>query len=159
MKKYFAKYLPVEGEIKEGDKFWMKNVKRENSLFKRIKPHPEYAVLEEDGEHLTAKKINSELAMTVYLKQCTKIELFLCSKEGFLYDNEDKYKVIGEISKEAIWVKEGDKFDKEELAFHPKNYTFHQEFKDIKDFNAGIDMCNKGFWEVSIKCPKCQKFH
>lgn len=66
-KPYFAKYLPVEGEIKEGDKVFHK------------------------GEILTAKSYDSwftkwdfvekSIPPVEYDKDCKKVKLFLCSRD------------------------------------------------------------------------------
>lgn len=107
MKPYFAKYLPVEGEIKDGDSYL----------------------------HFTGRLYHgfSENA-TFKNKGDKKVKLFLCSRDipeqgdlaypigggvkTLMYHNvgEQKLglefiKVIGEISPEAKWVKEGDEFD------------------------------------------------
>lgn len=149
--KLFAKYRPVEGEIKKGDNFWIKNVKGKNSLFEKVEPHPEWKILEEDGLHLSAKKVGTELVMTVAITECTKVKLFLCSRDiqvgdkvldkngkewetaelqKDFFDNKKQalesglYKVIGEISPEATWVKEGDEFDEEDVQI--KYHTIHE---------------------------------
>lgn len=113
MKKYFAKYLPVEGEIKEGD--WVIN----------------------PNKPLQRAYIQSD---PIYLKEYRKAKLFLCSRDiqvgdlvfalneeeaGNVVDLKDlcywqskkSYKIIGEISPEATWVKEGDEFEGEGIDF------------------------------------------
>lgn len=117
MKQYFAKYLPVEGEIKEGDTYRVKGTEK----------------------ILVANKYFKEMDQSLL----EKVKLFLCSRDiqagdeyyflpNPIYYSENKqtykrldqklveenpllprfmYKVIGEISPEATWVREGDKFD------------------------------------------------
>lgn len=119
--KYFAKYIPVEGEIKEGD-YWQS---------------PSGQI----HHHTLPFAITSDVPK--------KVKLFLCSRDiqvgdKFRYggqegdlsreylcvsdeENADEYrinisivgrcdfKVIGEISPEATWIKEGDEFDDDEF--------------------------------------------
>lgn len=121
--KYFAKYLPVEGEIKEGD----------------------YHI-----SYLQSLGVNKRGTGTddKYFADLQRVKLFLCSddvkigdlvragyestlgfdieiiseslgtsvphwtvKGGYEYAKEAAFKVIGEISPAAGWVKEGDEFD------------------------------------------------
>ena len=109
MKPYIAIYLPIEGEIKDGD--LIRN--KEGQVFK---------------------------ASWIVKEQTTKkVKLFLCSRDIQVGDNARSvgspnldsiindtdlmlqetyncfFKVIGEISSKATWVKEGDEFDKEEV--------------------------------------------
>lgn len=120
MKTYFAKYLPVEGDIKIGDKFYEEGL----GIGTRV-----------------GKK-------GIYDFQ--KVKLFLCSRDiqvgdevmdstGTLKAKLDiqpqpneiasgKYiKVIGEISPEATWVKEGDEFDEDEVQF---KLIYEQDYED-----------------------------
>lgn len=107
--KYFAKYLPVEGEIREGD-HWV---------------HPNGAILP-----WTKTYVDGPIA-TLNPK---KAQLFLCSRDIHAGDRyltepdlskericeDDSYnfdhclKIIGPISSEATWVKEGDEFEEED---------------------------------------------
>lgn len=134
MKPYFAKYLPVEGEIKDGQM----GISINNALYTH-------------AEHLGKE----------YGKP---VKLFLCSRDiqvgdtvHYLYDYDiewvvDKvfkttfksgstecplnvfYKVIGEISPEAKWVKEGDEFDEEETAWRYEPEYDGPEFYLLKDY-------------------------
>lgn len=147
MKKYFAKYLPVEGKIKEGD----------------------LCIGEDEGglRIHECKKIS-------YCEKigCKKVKLFLCSRDiqvGDEYYNEQfeftkypnksiadsstemvgengSYKVIGEISPDAVWVKEGDKFDEDEVK---ESYIITND-KRSSSYNL--------HW-YRIKCPTCKTFH
>jgi hypothetical protein len=109
-KLFFTKYLPIEGEIaKYGEK-----------------------VIDESGDVSVYKY--SELNTTH--GNLKKTKLFLCSRdievgdkvldeefcEWIVQDSDLKAlylltKVIGEISPEATWVKEGDEFDEEQIQF------------------------------------------
>ena len=145
MKKYFAKYLPVEGEIKEGDMYIT---------------YPDFKIVRqcEDASYSFTK--------------CKKVKLFLCDKDIQVGDkirlfsnlNEEiivpksfmlrekgervidarisSFKVIGEVSPKATWVKEGDKF----------KYPIECTLPMMKDAGA-----HKAYYY--IKCPTCGYFH
>jgi hypothetical protein len=155
MKTYFAKYLPVEGEIKEGDYFIRSKC---NTIMHA-------------GDISITEKAN--------LLKYPKAKLFLCSRDiqvgdrvwnqdsgygevkeidiegetlGVKYDLQDyeveedfKYivKVIGEISPEAKWVKEGDEFDEGEVFNSP----------------APLWITGIGYQDfIQVKCPCCETF-
>lgn len=105
--KYFAKYLPVEGEIKKGDKL--------------IDP-----TLDSLG---VIEALTDNEGVKIKARGGSKVKLFLCSRdikvgdrvrkknrELFPYPASDTdievlreheaFKVIGEISSEATWVRE-----------------------------------------------------
>jgi hypothetical protein len=129
MKSYFAKYFPVEGEIKEGDTTFYEN------KFKKVEMLGKTLVIWNGECHIQILKEK-------------KYKLFLCSRDiqiGDTYYNESfeftkypnksiagsstewvgengSYKVIGEISPEAIWVKENDEFEEEEIKRVPTLY-------------------------------------
>jgi len=142
MKKYFAKYLPVEGEIKIGD------------------------VIKDSLGYIT---ITSEEGVRVYTEaNKQRYKLFLCSRDKKPMDivtfesgkrtqiekwdedynqwvfngksrvsDEDCFKVIGEISSDATWVKEGDEFDEKDLLL-----VEYPEGLDQKDFWVEWDWKN-----------------
>lgn len=118
MKQYFAKYLPVEGEIPIG-----------SLMFFKI-----------GGEW--TRPANFDDYLGVGIEEVKLAKLFLCSRDIQVGDNvyntaQETYfkanqelvdmlndpnveittniKVIGEISPEATWVKEGDEFDDEDI--------------------------------------------
>lgn len=171
--KYFAKYLPVKGEIKEGDKFFSKYIFGELVTLNSSTPiHTCHWIQKDmkvdnittDGLYLQPKEDESE-AMS-WRTASQKVKLFLCSRNiqvgdkltaineaplaGIIYKIEDGKiyidmsdgnrgllygkeleedfgdpenlshwsKMVGEISREATWVKEGDEFDQDELALN-----------------------------------------
>jgi len=146
--KYFAKYLPVDGEIKEGDKWW-------------------------DGTNICDDWDSKEAWNTCNGKP---VKLLLCSRDiqvgdecyiagrNFLpptylatqMDFSAKYesiqmlkgafKVIGEISPDALsFVTEGDEFDEEEIVVSRK---------PMKKYIENNPYCKI----VNIKGP-CGHFH
>jgi hypothetical protein len=135
MKTYFAKYLPIEGEIKRGDKFLAPN--------KKVYTATEDVVIENTG--------------------ATKVKLFLCSRDVQVGDkvywtdpegitsgfntaievNQDLIfmsephaseteafpsevvKVTGEVSEDATWVKEGDEFTEDEVQWGAEEFSWN----------------------------------
>lgn len=142
MKNYYCKYLPVEGEPKEGD---ITLLAGEVAPYNKIVP-------------IGLKAANSQL-------KYQKVKLFLCSRDVKIGDKlyplegaEDQnegaemtclqdvavfkrnkaFKVIGEISPDAKWVKEGDEFDLTD--FNPLSAAAIEHNKPIK---APIKIKNK----------------
>ncbi len=145
MKKYFCKYLPVEGEIKEGD-------------------------MVSDGVVVVENLPRRHKRLTKAQKQgkdsLKKVKLFLCSREVMIGDKVrandridheyvltakhlDKmeefelehllFKVIGEISPDATWVKEGDEFDEDDIEQVSELYGWNKEYNTDKDFQKFFD--------------------
>ena len=143
MKSYFAKYFPVEGEIKEGD-----IIKLEN------------------GGIYRAGKFGSDSGFTLIYNldgsfydvsdSFDKVKLFLCSRDIHFDDykeegkvhvyhdgSESPFKIVGEISPNAKWVKEGDEWDEDEI-------------KEI--VYKGLSMNDISIVSYQIKGP-CGHFH
>lgn len=136
MKRYFAKYIPAEGEIKDGES----GLTSSGHVFKAIHTHL----------HLTKGK--------------QKVKLFLCSYDvkigdvvpeygkivnakisSFIFEDgkcQQKmvcYKVIGEISPRAIGVNQWDEFNDEDIMIIEicSNYNGKHLWKDCN--------CKMGF--------------
>jgi hypothetical protein len=62
-------------------------------------------------------------------------------------DLDSLFKVVGEISQEATWVKEGDEFDREDLRANGVGVNWSEESHD------------SGKYKFKIKCPTCNHFH
>jgi hypothetical protein len=196
MKKYFCKYLPVEGEIKEGDICYFTQFKEFGTA---TMVYDELCFVSFPQE--SKGSLTSPISRNLDDKRPYK--LFLCSRDisigdkvrrpsGFserpdleftvnsigerdgkkLYKEGDEnyhtkgteentYKVIGEISPEAVWVAEGMEFDEDEWSLFGyysntpyvleglmKNPEYQEEYKEMyHDF------------VVKIKCPTCKQFH
>lgn len=148
MKKYFAKYLPVEGEIK----------------------FPANIYCLSEGLRLNCQ--------SMVCPDCRLAKLFLCSRdikvgdkvrsdkephiEYELNDGNNRallFKVIGEISPEATWVKEGDDFDEDEwmpmLAWGSEDFYSYQE-GEVKEIFYSNPLQG---WEIKILCNNCKHFH
>lgn len=140
--KYFTKYLPVEGEIKKGDKF--KCAKGENDR-----------ILVNEGIVPIKDTIHYQ-----------KVKLFLCSRDiqvgdeffdnkgnKYVYQTEDfeesyfesdlAYKVIGEVSPDATWVKEGMEFNDDQI---------------MKDYPRRDRNIILSYDVIGIKCSCCGAF-
>jgi hypothetical protein len=162
MKTYFAKYLPVEGELKEGDiTYWDSNEGYFSKQFVKV-----------------AKSFETHAIASGW----KKFKLFLCSRDIQVGDKvfsskvsyltqdetitvdeyniticreEEDFKVIGEISPEATWVKEGDEFDESQFI----RYGLLQMGKNRVRCNDEMDQRYLTGYEVSTQCPTCKKFH
>lgn len=183
--KYFAKYLPVEGKVtndcvaigESGVTYIIKSINKE------------------DDNGGTARSIKGEYLILNRLK-LTK--LFLCSRdiqvgdivtnelgdtrewnkldESF-NDNRLRFKVIGEISPNAVWVKDGDEFDGEdveEAILHSEqdgygeraSYGFTDMEKRKKRTEELIKVLKeRGVYDkyplicYVVKCQNCNFFH
>lgn len=150
MSKYFAKYLPTEGEIVD------------------------YFVAPDGQLGLMYNGLKEFAGMKEYLANCKPAKLFLCSRDIQVGDNvtffdevnkrdelvveslhegggvlkkptvtvvapnSQIFKVMGLISPQALWVKEGDEFEEE-------------DWDDFSDEDGKLT--------VYIKCPTCKTFH
>jgi hypothetical protein len=158
MKKYFTKYIPVKGKIKEGDKFIADALSKDES--------PDICIAEP----------NVDLHLINNLKKYPKVELFLCSRDVSLHeecwlDNEkvipnqlhvdlrDKcYKVIGSISSDAVWVNENDEFDEDEVTVQQVG-PFH-DMDDVFNVDNKVWNHTKTYkYYIQIKCSTCKHFH
>jgi len=173
MKKYFVKYLPVEGEINPND--WM--IDSYGNIFK--------------CKSKEGNKILGTAYLTYVEGEPRKVKLFLCSRDiqvgdkvldeefcdWIVEENDLKNlslltKVIGEISKDAIWVKEGDEFNEDEIEewyWHLKQNCFAISVKFAEEIsNKPPNFCvntwedNKEYFKkgiFKIKCHNCQTYH
>lgn len=134
--KYFTKYLPVEGEINEGDKF----LDHTDNLIKDAhipeiynNPHVPYFDGYKKVKLFLCSRDVQKTDKEIYVhkpdgSEVTKVELIdiISDKEntvvmfkwgeqtpGTLIQNT--FKKIGEISPGAKWVKEGNEFDEDEV--------------------------------------------
>lgn len=144
-KKYFTKYLPTKENPKIDSIILVKDTSRlarisswDNSMgFTFI-------------EYLDDKEVDLTDEYEV-------VQLFLLLKTL-----KGKERVLGQISKEASWVKEGDEFTIKQLAFKMFSNSptpFYQHFVDIKNFKPGIELCKKELWSIGVLCPTCETFH
>jgi hypothetical protein len=167
MKKYFAKYLPGEEEIKEGDSFSDKNGRIH--LYKTG----------EFAGHKHTYWVNKYDVPYVKSECLGPLQLFLCYREietveEVTYRNDGKVagtatavdintktlylngfpvtlgnyypknpKVIGKISPDATWIKEAQEFDRLEWEY----------------LSALEDRAGDEDDVICIQCPTCKTFH
>lgn len=158
MKQYFAKLISVEGEIKKGDRYFA------------------YNTLQDETAHIDNPGMD--------VIPTSKAKLFLCSRDvqvgGEFFNSEDSsvkrfnynpttvdilggynYRIIGEISPEATWVKEGDEFDEaevEEYWFSVRDKTSIVDTKLTNQNNTFKKYPNLFFIAYRIIGP-CGHFH
>lgn len=152
--KYFAKYLQIDDNtpLKESE-YWQ---------------HPKGAVFPYTETYKKAFESLGDLAK--------KVKLFLCSRDiqvgdsiideknqtytvdngniNFIGKTIKGYKVIGEISKHAIWVKNGDKFTEEQVGFYIALPWDIEEECELQDY-----LRSTIYKEIRIQCPTCLNFH
>lgn len=175
MKRYFAKWLPVEGEpIGYGEKYI-------NKIFKltkegiNVKSH----IHDTFGKYLIetrTKRENNDDTFRGRDQYIVKMKLFICSRDLHIGDtvlypdtlqkvkvkNEAAsykiygcFKVIGEISSEATWVKAGDKFNEDELILGSST----NEHKIRLDIRTPIPFGEEYRWIIYVKNASCGHFH
>jgi hypothetical protein len=161
--KYFAKYLPVEGEIK----------KEENC------PYCGEKCFEGEGcDEWQAGGFNKKLFLcsrdiqrndTVYVTTKdyhNRAPLLVQEHAIETLKEKGAFQVIGEISPDATWVKEGDEFDEDEVQrqiyndsgvdFPWENYDEDSGVWDENYWNS--EEVSEEFKRVQIKGP-CGHFH
>jgi len=159
MKPYFAKYLPVPGEIKEGDLMFMIGSPTllraggdnfNNSAYTKVK----LLLCSRDIQvgDMTRSTINPDLDELKALS-VNDGKVLLAGEEEFEVELNRVFKVIGEISPEAIWVKEGDEFDEDQVRVC--EWDDGDEFViPVKEFKEG----KQDSYKIEIKGP-CGHFH
>lgn len=161
MSKYFTKYLPVEGEIKESPHIWFND---------KVWVHQ--PILSNYRDKTFVIPLGEKQGIHALLSDCKPAKLFLCTRniqvgdeltsiKGSLkgrvedevqlrdiHENGIWFKVIGEISPDALsYVKEGDEVNKKDLILieYPKGFKY-------KDLWAEWD------WKDLDKLLKNKKF-
>lgn len=179
--KYFAKYLKIEGECKIG------SLTNQGIILERmsqIKDRVVYITDTKINGKWTNKEDDAFDSGELYL-----IQLFLCSRdirEGDNYQwqdgdgnishgikitivSPDAYKVIGPISPEATWVKEGDQFEEEQIKrdILTKWYSGEDDYTEYVHYHPKGDrefvvseedefICE---YPIKVQCSLCKTFH
>lgn len=183
MKKYFTKYLPVEREIKEGDKVLHKGEILTTSSYdswftkwdfveKSIAPvdyeTPKLLKLFLCSRDIqVGDKVVTELPIPeLNINEFDKGTVISLGTRGFNVKSENitthwgayhTIKIIGEISTEAIWA-EGMKFDENEVNFQASDNLPFEEFIDISEHEYYLHT-NYPLKRIQLKCPTCEHFH
>lgn len=161
-KPYFAKYIPVEGEIKDGDLYI--NPKMKNRI---ILPR---AYGNDDSSYVGFQKVklflcSRDINWTEDLKESGKVHIH---HDG----SEPPFKVVGKVSPEATWVKEGDEFEEHhvrkyielEIYYADASEQWQTGLRIIEPEKEYIPRKEKGYDEsityetIQIKGP-CGHFH
>jgi hypothetical protein len=169
--KYFTKYLPVEGEIKEGDMYHNgigvgPAYKNENWKGQKVK----LFLCSRDIQ--VGDKVRGEYPSTLgFDVECLRTDDSIVphwavkGQDGkeYYYAKQDSFKVIGEVSPDATWVKEGDEFEQLDI-FADKRQSFEDWWRDNGTSKADkmskrtLDKYNKSGKYIRIKGP-CGHFH
>jgi len=135
-KKYFAKYLLYEGK---GDinckRQWYNNVQNTG------------------WEDISRSNMDAIIAHGLEPQpQFRRLKLFLCSR-----DNPDK--PLGEISQNAVWVKENDEFSEKEVKISTDRRVIgREEYFDTENWETSTRLKYEKYTLVMIKCPCCSNF-
>lgn len=145
MKTYFAKYLPVEGEIQVGDKLYYKDpdpiyIGNWSGNCKVYNFECDLIIIEVKGTTTSCKRKDlhklSMCSRDIQVGDEYSFEMGkddwrkgICHTEGESKRLKEQgiFKVVGEISPEATWVKEGDEFDEDEVQF---KLIYEQDYED-----------------------------
>lgn len=195
MKKYFTKWLPVEGEIKEGDKVLYTGGQLNF-------PPDVYDVLDNVKEDMSAASVGGygieysydtpkpntlggvtrsaylKIGYNILKKDYKKVKLFLCLmniqvddivhemdvpvssiEHDYVYfspllvrrELKDCFKIVGEISPNTKWLKEGDELDEEDVWIQPV-----YDKLPFEDLDEPIKLLRN---DIFVKCPTCGTPH
>jgi hypothetical protein len=197
--KYFAKYLPVEGEIKEGDKFfaWDTLQSRLAVLADKNSPAPiKIAKLflcsrdiqvgdkvrasgcvrrdkQLDGHPVEIYGYRYDAAKEITLKvpkQGANKDLWSIEEDDTLVTDSSIVKLIGEISPDAIWVKEGDEFEEDNLRIQVDFKRPDSDYPWLKTDMYNLHHLNEELIlqeddifvskdTIQVRCHTCKNFH
>jgi hypothetical protein len=147
-KPYFAISLPVKEEITEGN-YWLHLNAKKIKLFLcsrdiKVGDKAYSDVLKDNIERIVVPSIQEALELG-------SIPTLTVGAEG--------YKIIGEISPDAKWVKEGDEFDENEIKIVIKSKFSHRESYFDTEYNEDSEReVFKSLQLAEIKGP-CGHFH
>lgn len=173
MNKLFAKYIPVPGEIKAGDMALKPSFKWEGHFGQSLVEPPYIEEVDEDEDISTMKLV----------------KLFLCSKDIHSGDRfytkvgseeetwvdtyreptDEWFKVLGEVSPKAIWVKPDMEFEEDDI----QREDFYEEYDyagghftgnriGIKYYPQLVrlepEQAKNYILTIKFKCPCCGDF-
>lgn len=182
MKKYFVKYLPVEGELESGD------ITKLGTVTYTCGSEPDR---DDDVVYIRDKEGKEGGYWNDF--NIKKLKLFLCSRDiqvgdkistifdnrvchGIIKDDLDKkwliessftgvkidkdksFKVIGEISLDAIWVTEGMEFDEDEINIWAWDGEDEWNFS-VEEWLTEEQEHKYDNFKIEIKCPTCKTYH
>ncbi len=155
--KKFAKYIPVDGEIQEGDigldPFGLpyhckdgKMLDEDESTYYLLKDYSDKFRKVKLMLCSREVKVGDKMRMTdnPFLEVEWTEKLDFSKSNTFTGTDPDAFKVIGEISPDALeYVKEGDEFDEDVVRILPIDHDPY---------------ARKGIF-AKVKCPCCKKFN
>lgn len=131
MSTYFTKYLPVEGEIKNGDLYFQTYQKNQIGIAQIPKEYDNPHVCYYDGFQkvklfLCSRDItfdnyqlnldySEDFLQSEYIKYSDDVSFEQWFNSNIKYIQSIAFKVIGEVSTEATWVTEGMEFNEEDI--------------------------------------------
>ena len=172
MKTYFTKYFPVEGEIKDGDigldPFGLPYHCKDGKMLDS--DESTYYLLTDYKDKFKKVKLflcSKDIQAGDKFDQLPGINgvCYICKGNAnrFLLDDEGKYraietcfKVIGEISPEAIWVKEEDEFGEDDISFE---FGIPYEDDTAVEYQTWKENKHKYYKTIKILCQTCKTFH
>jgi hypothetical protein len=172
-KPYFAKFIPIDGQVKEGDMYQLLSVG-----LRGMEGYPKWG---------NPKKFvgdnHDKLSRLTPPGHIRKVKLFLCSRDIQVGDNvkerlttgewmdwhvynendldyDNQIKILGEISPNATWVGEDRMFTAEEVRFvHRSKVTGEPlTMNPLWEIDSVADRMRKEFY-IAVKCPNCNQFH
>lgn len=164
MKKYFCKYLPVEGHFHYVGAVIREKATGNIGIIKKVGEGVE------ENEHVKLFLCSRDIKIgdaVVWLNKYTwaMFQKFpVTTQEGVdIMKNDHKGKwgvVIGEISKSAVWVKEGDEFDESDWSLFGETEGIMGLSGCLKnpEYQEGYRKLYKRF-VCKIKCSQCLTFH
>lgn len=174
-KKYFAKFLPEEGEIKRikggmrafdekgilqhiAEDIQLELIPNLNKIYKKASLFlcsRDIQVGDIVNASYNSNCVNGEVVKSLDDMSVPHWQIKLKGDPEFAYwEKGCTYKVVGEISPNATWIKEGDKFTEGDINITEQcpHYGGKHMWKDCS--------CKSGFIKgVYIKCPTCGTFH
>lgn len=170
MKLYFAKFLPVEGGIKiKGDESIGDGPTKSQKIDVTYKYRKKYGEQKVklflcSGDVQVGDKIRGNYSSTdSFDVECLRNDgdkdhphWIVRGQDGneYFYETFASFKVIGEVSPEATWVKEGDEFDSSDLGIN-----IHGNLSLLwEETSSHIEFLKVKGASVAIKGP-CGHFH
>lgn len=168
MRKYFTKYLPVEGEVQEGGKFLHTKTGLIETAIHVHGPHthphkPVKLFLCSRDIQVGDKYFNTDynLYRTALKFAATSPDLVYFDESTVFDYREDCIKVVGEVSPDAVWVTEGMEFDETDLALM-NQANLPTPITDGVNLHSNPhvkDLLSSGTFKIGIRCPTCKTFH
>lgn len=174
MKPYFAKYLPVEGEILKGDMaFVVPGSSLPPTLIKSdgSKTNPkedkkaQLFLCSRDiqvGDHVKIQGKDNQLFNKTVLDFRELVEgekeVLLSSTFDMWSDSGRPIRVIGPISSDAIWVKEGDEFEEDDCWVLEFGSSVRRPLSRIRN-EFKWDGKSTEYPKIYLPCPTCGALH